>query len=223
MAAPSPNFQDSLARARAAQSRAGETFTLCLLCGFTPLALRVQLVAAVADLLPSRRIECATSTIDELLEGRIPPAHGVAVACEWSDLDPRLGVRRAGGWGGDAAADAVATAELRLALLVDRVLAAAQQSRVALALPTLDLPPVFATPAPAADPLSLRLRAAVAASAARCGGPSRSPRTRRSARIAARRARRRARAGLTPHTHPGIPRSSRRAGGLLAPAMPLKA
>ena len=173
MAAVQPNFQDSLERARAAQSRAGEAFTLCLACGFTPLALRVQLVAAVAELLPTRRIECVTSTIDELLEGRLPPAHGVAVTCEWSDLDPRLGVRRAGGWGGDAAADAIATAEQRLALLVDRVLAAAQQSRVALALPTLELPPVFATPAPAADPLALRLQAAVAASAARCAAAPR--------------------------------------------------
>ncbi|HVJ31448.1 MAG TPA: HAD-IIIC family phosphatase [Gammaproteobacteria bacterium] len=173
MASVLPNFQDSLERARAAQSRAGEAFTLCLVCGFTPMALRVQLVAAVADRLPSRRIECATTTIDELLEGRIPPAHGVAVVCEWSDLDPRLGVRRAGGWGGDAAVDAVATAELRLGLLVDRVLAAAQQSRVALALPTLELPPVFATPAPAADPLALRLRAAVATSAARCAAAPR--------------------------------------------------
>jgi len=173
MAAVQPNFQDSLQRARAAQSRAGEAFTLCLMCGFTPLALRVQLAAAVAELLPARRIECATSSIDELLEGRIPPAHGIVVICEWSDLDPRLGVRRAGGWGGDAAADAVATAEQRLALLVDSVLAAAQQSRVALALPTLELPPVFATPAPAADPLALRLSAAVAASAARCAAAPR--------------------------------------------------
>ncbi|HEY3519329.1 MAG TPA: HAD-IIIC family phosphatase [Gammaproteobacteria bacterium] len=173
MGAALPKFQDSLERARAAQSRAGEAFTLCLVCGFTPMALRVQLVAAVADRLPSRRIECATATIDELLEGRAPPAHGVAVVCEWSDLDPRLGVRRAGGWGGDAAVDAVATAETRLALLVDRLLAAAQQSRVALALPTLELPPVFAMPAPAADPLALRLRAAVAASAARCAAAPR--------------------------------------------------
>ena len=173
MTAAPMNFQSSLERARAAQSRDGEVFNLCLVCGFTPMALRVQLVAAVADRLPSRRIECATSTIDELLEGRVPPAHGVAVACEWSDLDPRLGVRRAGGWGGDAAADAVATAEARLALLVDCVVAAAQRSRVALALPTLELPPVFATPAPAADPLALRLRAAVAAGAARCAAAPR--------------------------------------------------
>jgi FkbH-like protein len=168
MAAPVPSFQGTLQRARAAQSRDGEAFTLCLVCGFTPLALRTQLVAAVADCLPSRRIECATSSVDDLLEGRVSPPHGVAVVCEWSDLDPRLGVRRAGGWGGEAAADAVATAETRLALLATQVVAVAQHSRVALALPTLELPPVFATPRPAADPLALRLRAAVAATAARC-------------------------------------------------------
>src|SRR5262245_41676309 len=173
MTAAPANFQGSLERARAAQSRDGEVFSLGLVCGFTPMALRVQLVAAVADRLPSRRIECATSTIDELLEGRVPSAHGIAVVCEWSDLDPRLGVRRAGGWGGDAAADAVATAEARLALLVDCVVAAAQESRVVLALPTLELPPVFAMPAPAADPLAWRLRAAVAASAARCAAAPR--------------------------------------------------
>ncbi|HEX7235642.1 MAG TPA: HAD-IIIC family phosphatase [Gammaproteobacteria bacterium] len=168
MAARPANFQDSLERARAAQSRNGEVFNACLVCGFTPLALRVQLAAAVAECLPSRRIECATSSVDEFLEGRASAVHGIAVVCEWSDLDPRLGVRRAGGWGGDAAADAVAAAETRLALLTDRIVAAARHSRIALALPALELPPVFTTPRPAADPLALRLRAAVAASAARC-------------------------------------------------------
>jgi hypothetical protein len=156
MAAGPASFQDSLDRARAAQSRDGEVFNACLVCGFTPLALRVQLAAAVAECLPSRRIECATSSVDEFLEGRASAVHGVAVVCEWSDLDPRLGVRRAGGWGGDAAADAVATAETRLALLAECVASAAQQSRIALALPALELPPVFTTPRPAADPLALR-------------------------------------------------------------------
>jgi FkbH-like protein len=173
MPASPPALQDSLERARAAESRTGEVYTLCLVCGFTPLALRTQLLAAVADRLPSRRIECITKTMDELLEGRVGAVHGLAVVCEWPDLDRRLGVRAAGGWGGAAAADAVAAAEARLAVLTERLVAAAGRSRVALTLPSLELPPAFTTPRPAADPLDLRLRAAVAASAARCAATPR--------------------------------------------------
>jgi FkbH-like protein len=168
-----PSFQDAVERARAAESRDGEVFTLCLVCGSTPLALRVRLIAAVADRLPARRIECTTKTIDELLAGGTGPVHGLAVVCEWPDLDQRLGLRTAGGWGTEAAADAVAAAEARLTMLAERLLEEAQHSRVAFALPALELPPVFTTPQPAADPLALRLRAAVAASAARCAAAPR--------------------------------------------------
>ena len=126
-----PRFQDAVERARAAESRDGEVFTLRLICASTPLALRVQLVAAVADRLPARRIECTTRTVDELLAGQPGPAHGLALVCEWPDLDQRLGLRTAGGWGGQAAADAVASAEAGLTLLADRLLEEAQHSRVA--------------------------------------------------------------------------------------------
>ena len=112
-------------------------------------------------------------TIDELLAGEAQRVHGLTVVCEWQDLDPRLGVRRAGGWGAEAAADAVTAAESRLEMLTGRILEAARESRVTLARPTLELPPVFATPRPAADPLSLRLRAAVAGAAARCAASDR--------------------------------------------------
>src|SRR5688572_20560264 len=143
-------LQGAVERARAAQSRDGESFSLALICGFTPLVLRTQLVASLGDRLPARRIECVTKTVDELLDGRVDPLHGLAVACEWPDLDPRLGVRTAGGWGGEAAADAVTAAETRLAMLAERLLQAAQHSRIALSLPALELPPVFTAPRPAA-------------------------------------------------------------------------
>ncbi|HEX5046491.1 MAG TPA: HAD-IIIC family phosphatase [Gammaproteobacteria bacterium] len=167
------DFQRALELARAAQSRDGEPFSVRLVTGLVPLALRVQLVAALGERVTGRRIDCSAKTFDELLAGGTDEAHGLAVVCEWPDLDPRLGVRAAGGWGADAAADAVAAAEARLAILADRVLQAARTSRVALALPALDLPPIFATPSPAADPLALRLRAAVAATAARCAAAPR--------------------------------------------------
>ena len=166
-------FQDAVERARAAQSREGDPFTLCIVCGSTPLALRTRLVADLAERLPSRRIECTAKSVDELLAGHVAPVHGLAVVCEWPDLDPRLGVRRCGGWGGDAAADAVAAAELRLTMLAGKLEESSRTSRVALALPALALPPVFTTPRPAADPLALRLRSAVAAAAARCAASPR--------------------------------------------------
>lgn len=171
--APRAAFQDAVERARAAQAREGDPFTLCFVCGSTPLALRTQLIAGLGERLPSRRIECAARSVDELLAGEAPSVHGLAVVCEWPDLDPRLGLRRCGGWGRDAAADAVAAAEVRLTMLADKLAEASRGSRVALALPTLALPPVFTTPRPAADPLALRLRAAVAAAAARCAASPR--------------------------------------------------
>jgi FkbH-like protein len=173
MSAPRSAFQDAVQRARAAETRDGDAFTVALVCGSTPLALRTQLVASLGERLPARRIECAAKSVDQLLAGEVEPAHGIAVVCEWPDLDPRLGLRRCGGWGGDAAADAVAAAELRLTMLADKLEELGREARVALALPTLALPPVFSTPRPAADPLSLRLRAAVAAAAARCAASPR--------------------------------------------------
>jgi hypothetical protein len=173
MSDPRAGYQDAIERARAAESRDGEAFALSFVCGFTPLVLRTQLVAAVADRVPGRRIECTTKTLDEWLTAGPASAHALALVCEWADLDARLGVRRLGGWGGEAAADAVAMAEARLAILVDRLHDVAQRSRVGFAPPSLVLPPVFSTPRPAADPLSLRLRAAVAQALARCASAPR--------------------------------------------------
>jgi FkbH-like protein len=70
----------------------------------------------------------------------------MAVALEWSDLDARLDFRSAGSWGRSAATDIVTNAQAMLDRLAAAIGRVPPGVRVALALPTLPLPPLFHTP-----------------------------------------------------------------------------
>ncbi|HUI83767.1 MAG TPA: HAD-IIIC family phosphatase [Candidatus Binatia bacterium] len=131
--------------------RDARPFTVTLACGFTPLHLQTFLAARLQQALPDRRVTIAPGLFGDLagtLEAAAAsaPADALAIALEWSDLDPRLGYRSAGDWGPAAAHDIVAGARLML----DRVAAALVRipagPRIALSLPCLPLPPLFHTP-----------------------------------------------------------------------------
>ena len=125
-------------------------FSVVLACGFTPLHLQTFLSAHLQQSLANRKVVVTPGlygSLAETLEGTSDSAiDGVAIALEWSDLDARLDFRSAGSWGRSAATDIVANAQAML----DRVAAAISRVpsgvRVALALPTLPLPPLFHTP-----------------------------------------------------------------------------
>jgi len=125
-------------------------FSVVLACGFTPLHLQTFLSAHLQQSLANRKVVVTPGlygSLAETLEGTSDSAiDGVAIALEWSDLDARLDFRSAGSWGRSAATDIVANAQAML----DRVAAAISRVpsgvRVALALPTLPLPPLFHAP-----------------------------------------------------------------------------
>jgi FkbH-like protein len=146
-------------------------FTVSLACGFEPLHLHTFLAAELAERPPGARVEVHSGLFDDLL-GNIQRAgrsgtDAVAVVIEWPDLDPRLGVRRLGGWRVPDLGEIVAEAELVLGRLERELTAAATVRRVVCCLPTLPLPPVFPEPPERSGAQELALRSAVAAFTAR--------------------------------------------------------
>jgi FkbH-like protein len=133
-------------------------FQTFLACGFTPLHLQLFLTARLQQRLQDRTVEIKTGiygnlavTLEDLsgsdVEGDVDAAACAAVACamEWPDLDARFSYRESGSWGVASVTDIVNAARKNL----DRIRAAMAKIprgvRVAVALPTLPLPPLFHT------------------------------------------------------------------------------
>ena len=128
----------------------GSAYDVVLACGFTPLHLETFLAAHLQQNLPGRRVTIRTGPYGDLggtLEAvGSHPAHAVAIALEWADLDPRLGYRSSGSWGPASTRDIMAsarTASERIALAVESI---PDGIAAAVALPTLPLPPMFHAP-----------------------------------------------------------------------------
>jgi FkbH-like protein len=122
-------------------------FKACLACGFTPLHLETFLAAHLRLLYPEARIEITTGPYGDLagtLESITPAGlEAVAVAVEWADLDPRLGIRALGGWRAADASDIVGSAR-KAALRIGGILGKLASSvPVCVCFPTLPLPPLF--------------------------------------------------------------------------------
>lgn len=125
-------------------------YRVALACGFTPLHLQTFLAAYLQRNMPGRRVEVTPG-----LYGDIPgtvagvhsqAAHALAVALEWSDLDPRLGYRSAGQWGVAALSDILLSARAAVERIAGAIERLAPGMPVGICLPTLSLPPVFHTP-----------------------------------------------------------------------------
>lgn len=154
-------IREALQIARAASARAGQPYRAYLATGSSPLHLETLLVAHLAQRLPDRPISCATGTYGDLLESTAAvataEADGVAVVIEYRDLDPRLGLRRTGGWTVAALEDAAREAEKRLKRLA-ALLEQHSSRRIVISLPTLPPPPAFVTPRWRSSAPELRLR-----------------------------------------------------------------
>jgi FkbH-like protein len=144
--------------------RGARPFAVTLACGFTPLHLQTFLTARLQQRLPDRRVAVTTGlfgdlagTLEALREPALPDA--LIVALEWSDLDPRLDFRNAGGWGAAAADDVVSSARTMLERIAAALAGLRPGMRIALSLPTLPLPPLFHTPGFQASAQELQLQA----------------------------------------------------------------
>ena len=152
----------------------GEAFTVSLACGFEALHLRTFLAAELTERLPRACVQVDIGLFDDL-SGNIERAAGsgadaVAAVVEWPDLDPRLGLRRLGGWRTDQLDEIVAGAGAALARLERAITVAAGARRVVWVAPTLPLPPLFPQGPGQSGPHELALRRLVADTAARLAG-----------------------------------------------------
>src|SRR6185503_20156672 len=107
-----------------------EKFSVYLACGIFPLHLPTFLAAHLHQRLPNRAIEIRTGLFGDLPGNLIAlqesSADAGAVVIEWSDFDPRLGLRRLGGWGPGVLPDIQATVQRSAASLLQHLSDAAQ-------------------------------------------------------------------------------------------------
>lgn len=127
-----------------------EKLTVFLACGFTPLHLSTFLAAHLRGCLPERAVEIQTGTYGDLIGNleRLQKSScdaGVLVI-EWSDLDPRLGLRSLGGWSPKLLADIQETVRSSASRILQLLKDAAQSISMMICLPTLPLPPISFLP-----------------------------------------------------------------------------
>jgi FkbH-like protein len=137
-----------------------------LACGFTPLHLQTFLLANLRVRLPDVRPEIGAGVFGDLIGSvesfKPSDADVLAVALEWSDLDPRLGIRRLGGWRPQQLSDIAASVESAAGRLRRALEAVSLNTTVVLSLPTLPFPPAFATRPLESAPHELQLSRVVA-------------------------------------------------------------
>ena len=136
-----------------------------LVCGFTPLHLKTFLTAHLRLFFPNDRIEIQTGLYGDLAGSleRVPPSSRstVCVLVEWSDLDPRLGIRALGGWRSTDIPEIVESARHQSARLAHLIQHLAENVSICVSTPTLPLPPMFTTPGGQVQKYECELRAIV--------------------------------------------------------------
>jgi FkbH-like protein len=142
-------LSDALEIIRKASAEPKEELAVFLVCGFTPLHVQTMLTAELQLLYPDRRIAIETGVFGDFIgnlkrfaESRATTA---AVILEWQDLDPRLGVRSLGSWLPEALPDILETVNSRATIIESLIEKECKDARLAVALLTLPLPPVFFT------------------------------------------------------------------------------
>ena len=156
---------EALEVAKAKPASGADVLTVPLVCGFSPLHLRTFMAAHLQLLFPERRVDIQTGFYGDFLGNlqRLETASvdTAAVVLEWSDLDPRLGIRRLGGWGpGDLGdiLDNVRQQTARIWQLAEQVSGVAP---LVICPPTLPLPPVSLTSGWQSSAFDLDLRECV--------------------------------------------------------------
>jgi FkbH-like protein len=117
-----------------------------LACGCHPLHLSIFLKAHLMRRLPNNAIEVLTGLYGDLPGNLMMAAESdalaAAVALEWNDIDPRLGLRSTGGWSAEAKSDILEHFPARLSQLREHIAYVAGRLPVAIATPGLPIPPI---------------------------------------------------------------------------------
>ena len=119
---------------------------------------------SLAGCFPDAFLACRLGLYGDLLGNleRVANVAAAIVVIEWSDLDPRLGLRRLGGWEASQMPDIRNEVRRSCDLLQQCMVAVAQDIALIACFPTLPLPPVSFTPAARASEFTLELRSRVA-------------------------------------------------------------
>lgn len=146
MWAGSVTLNQALALIKSNKNRDGEKKVHYLVCGFEAVHLKTLLHAYLLGRLPTAAAEVETGVYGNLV-GNIAaaaqsPATAAAVVLEWSDIDPRLGLRSSGGWAEQIKPDILSSARQRYAQMEAELRKLAGRMPVAVAPPGLPLLPI---------------------------------------------------------------------------------
>ena len=118
---------------------------VALACGFMPLHLQTFLAARLRQA-TGRLVGIETGLYGDLVGNLERSDHAavdaMVVVVEWSDLDPRLGLRSPLGWRITDVSDILSNARARVLYIQQRLQACAASASLILLLPSLPLPPL---------------------------------------------------------------------------------
>jgi FkbH-like protein len=137
---------DALEILRQAPADDAPLLDVYLACGFMPDRFQTFLAAHLRELFPEHRVNVRVGLYGDCLGNlkrmRSRRWGAGAVIVEWSDLDPRLGIRSLGGWEASSLPDILETVGARATLFHEVIAHVADDVPLAICLPTLPLPPV---------------------------------------------------------------------------------
>lgn len=155
-------LSEALKIAQTAPPAGAEKFRVFVACGFTPLHLATFLAAHLRERLPLRDVEIQAGDYGSLAGNlerlRESSCDAGVVVIEWSDFDPRLGLRSLGGWGPKVLADIQGNVGESASRILRRLDTAARAKPLAVCPPTLPLPPISYLPASQSGRHDLLLR-----------------------------------------------------------------
>lgn len=126
--------------------RHGVVLKCLLLCGFSPLHLKTFLHAELIGLILDKRIVVEEGLFDDvrrsLMELRPSDFSFVVLALEWSDFDPRLGLRNSGHWLPGEIDDILGNVRKSAIFFRERISLLSNEAPFSISLPSLPLPPV---------------------------------------------------------------------------------
>ena len=142
-----------------------KAFRVSLACSFTPAHFQTLLHANLKLVLPGSHIVVSPGLYGDFWGNlaRITQENpdAAVLVMEWSDLDPRLGLRSLGSWEPSTLADILKGARARSAQFQQSIQMLSKTVPLAVCFPTLPLPPVSFEPPWRAGAFDLALRAEV--------------------------------------------------------------
>ena len=151
-----------------------QSFRTCLICGFTPLHLATFFNAHLRSIFRDRKVEVSSGLYGDFwgnLE-RLGSAETDAaiLVLEWSDLDPRLGLRSLGSWGPSIYPEIVGNVAARLSRFVELAQKVSRNIPLIVSFPTLPMLPISFSTGWQAGAFDLELRACLSSTALKTVG-----------------------------------------------------